>query len=481
MTYNFINESQHKDLNTAIDILFSNITQIKELVKKYIMNLKKHTATKIKIRDYDSKKSIKTDLEHNQIQGLFQVIYDIVNRSAIKCLDSKNEYKKLEYHIKYQIIVANNNQLHKLFALFLIMYSIEPYLTKKRYYVGIDYEFHKRTEIRLMQINMERNPCKTERTTSYIWIIKPDDLDANIYNILIHKLMRNTHIYKIMNGADSLDTPYMIRDLFQKNKTTIRKFFKKFIDLRYICEYYKANHSNDNHCNIYAAYLYFNVITPEKYELLLSGNEKILEACRSLLWEKSSPADDDIWNIQKLDQGILYYAVFDVIYLKYYFKHILKMSKQYPNFIKNISLIPTITQWCLLEKHVDSEYTEKLKQYVNPINNYYYYSNNQIYKLIDAYKYFSENLLIQEYDINISKLLQINYFRDYITLILKVIVYNVITKKYIVYISKGQKYNNNFQIESLYDNINKNKFKKLIVFFKAIHQTVTNNITHVKI
>ncbi len=470
MNYNFIDKVDYKSLDKSVDLLYDNIDSIKSVVAKYVEEVKSG-GKKIKIKDYDKTGKIVVKDNTYVILSLFRVIYNLVNELSVKELNSKTEYKSLKHNIKYKIVVTTSIHKRKLFALFLLMYSIEPYLTKKKYYIGIDYEFYKGKDIRLMQINCERKPRKKGEITSYIWIIKPPDLDSKMHSVMIKYMLEHDKIYKIMNGADALDTPYMIKELFKEDKKTIQRFFSTFVDLRYMCEYYKSYWSDDNKCDIYSAYLYFDVITEKKHKMLVEGNETVLEVCRSLLWEKSS-SDDDIWNINKLDEGILYYVVFDVIYLKYHLLAIIKKSSAKKNFLTGMKMIPLLTRYSMFEKQMVSNVTEELKKHVDPINNYYFYKDTKIFKLVDAYKYFSENLVLDDINVEIVKLMKVNYFRNYMMYVLKSIIYKVITDKYPVFISKGAKYTHRHEIQDLYDNIDRIGFGNLNILFKSIQRNV---------
>ena len=50
-------------------------------------------------------------------------------------------------------------------------------------------------------------------------------------------------------------------------------------------------------------------------------------------------------------------------------------------------MIPFLTRYSIFEKQGLSKVTDELKQYVDPINNYYFYKDNKILKLVDAYKF----------------------------------------------------------------------------------------------
>lgn len=476
MTYNFITSINIKNIPETINVLFDNIKLIESVTNDYIHNIQSYKI--IKIKDYDISKKTKIHDVTNIVLSLFRIIYNLIVDISVKKLESVKEYKHLNYDITYRIIVANDSDKQKLFALFILMYKIEPYLTNKKYYVGIDFEFHKGKDIRLMQLNFERKQSKKHNITSFIWIIKPPNLDNITYNIMIKYFITHDKIYKIMNGADALDTPYMISQLFKNDKSIINKFFFTFFDLRYICEFYKANWADDNKCDIYSSYLFFDVITSDKYELLANDGNQVLEYCRSLLWEKSND-DDDIWNIQKLDEAILYYVVFDVVYLKFLLLNIFKKSNTHPNFITNIKYIPLLTRYSLFEKHQLSNATETFKKIVDTINNYYFIKKNNTYKLIDTYKYFSESLIIDELNFDIPKLFKVNYFRNYLMYICKMIIYYIVCKKYEVFISKNNKYTDIYDIQLLFDKLSEIGFAKLNIFNRLLFDNVYKKIDNV--
>ena len=474
-----INDQFLKSNKSAIiDLLFKHVVDIRTFINTY-QNNEYQKKDIVKIRD-DNLESINFNSNdpHILIKSLFALIYNICISYSKKQLDSKKEYFKLDYHIIYKVLVVNTEELRKLFSLFVVIYKLEPYLTKKKYYIGIDYEFHKGKDIRLMQINFERKPSLKRTITSFIWIIKPPDLNTIQHNILIQDLMEHSKIYKIMNGADALDTPYMIKELFVSNKNTIQKFFATFVDLRYLCEFYKANFASDDKCDIYSAYLYFGIITQEKHDMLNEGNETVVDYVRSLLWEKSS-SSDDIWNIDKMDEAILYYVVFDVIYLKFHLLRLLEKSQQQSNFITSMKLIPFLTRYSLYEKHSVTNITEEIKKYVDPINNFYFFKDKLIIKLIDAYKYFSENMYLIDINIDIIKLMKVNYFRNFVMYLLKAVIYYYIVNKTTVFVKTNVKYNNTYEITSLYKNMERIGFVHLNTFLKSVYKNVDNNFNKI--
>jgi ribonuclease D len=87
---------------------------------------------------------------------------------------------------------------------------------KEKHYIGIDFEFKQvakeNREIALMQINLEN-----DSNIGYIFVLYPPDLTKENYDLLI-KLISTPEIIKILHGAESLDIPYIVQDLFNYDK-----------------------------------------------------------------------------------------------------------------------------------------------------------------------------------------------------------------------------------------------------------------------
>jgi len=465
MTLQFDYLQKLKCGDSAIETIYDDIDNVTMFIQNFVNTL---NANNYKDNDY---KNIVVD---ETIQLLFKLIYGTASNKAIKELDSQKECKKIDFNITYKINVIKNKLFEKMFVLFILLFQIEPYLSKTKYYIGIDYEFHKGKDVRLMQMNFERKPSNKdsgEYSTSYIWIIKPPDLESKNRQLLIEKILCHPKITKIMNGADALDTPYMINDLFVHNTEYIKGFFHKFIDLRYLCELYKAMFDNDdNKCDIYTAYHYFGIITTEKYKLLLESNETVLEPLRNFLWEKTP--SDDIWDICKMEDAVLYYVVFDVIYLRYHLLNVYNMSAE-RNFLDSIKLAIVLSKYSLYEKHKITSTTETLKQIVDPINNYFYFKNGEIVKLNDTYKLFIENDNLEHYNTPIAVFFKITYFRSYILYLFKYVCYYMLVKKYTAFATRNNVYKPSHDLDYLYKLLNDTGFTKLILFVKYIEKAVS--------
>ena len=100
--------------------------------------------------------------------------------------------------------------------------------------VGLDFEFNKSDEgkkIALFQINLE-----SSSSLAKIYLFYPPDLNKKQMDILINLLI-DKNIRKILHGAESLDIPYLFKNIFVTDELK-NKFCNNLFDTRYLCEYY---------------------------------------------------------------------------------------------------------------------------------------------------------------------------------------------------------------------------------------------------
>ena len=164
---------------------------------------------------------------------------------------------------------------------------------KKRKYISIDFEYENQI-IKLWQV------CFYNDNEHDIFVIDVS-LINNYMNIIIDKLLV-AKIYKIFHGADSLDFPYLFKVI--KDPKKIYKFLKYTFDTRFYCEYLKKIENVRNICGIYDAILYCNIMKKEKYDELEKLNKRI-----GPIWKVR-------WNLKIINNDLLNYVVYDVIYLK---------------------------------------------------------------------------------------------------------------------------------------------------------------------
>lgn len=214
---------------------------------------------------------------------------------------------------------------------------------KKHKHVCIDFEFNN-GKIALMQIMFD---------TNIIWLVDPTTIDMELF---VNNILTNKHIYKVLHGADSLDIPYIYKHMLHNDKTKIIQFTNKLFDTRFLCEYYKISQNDTNpRCSLYTAYMYFKVIDEKKLIELENIN--------------TVPIYKIHWNINKLSDKQIKYAIYDVWYLKdlldSIFKHILTNTPEQTNNYKIIIRLIRLTY--LIRNNVINlnKYKEQLHKHNN--------------------------------------------------------------------------------------------------------------------
>ena len=153
----------------------------------------------------------------------------------------------LKKNIIYYINVCSKNEQNISFHAFILLIALES-LFNRHFYIGIDYEYTNK-KIQLAQLNFEHNIA----LESFIMIISPGELESSIMKNFVDLIICNKYIRKILQGADSLDIPYMYQIMLQDDPDKIIAFTQTLIDTRFLCEYYKLtrNEESDDKCSIY--------------------------------------------------------------------------------------------------------------------------------------------------------------------------------------------------------------------------------------
>jgi hypothetical protein len=312
--------------------------------------------------------------------------------------------------------------------------------------VGIDFEFNNinnKREIALFQINLETN-----NNNPIIYLFYPPDL-TNKQIIILKDLLMTDYIKKIIHGGESLDIPYLFKNIFTTNNEQIM-FCKNLFDTKYLCEFYNLkNKLTENKCKIYYLLKQMDVINKKQFDYLLKNEEDM------------GPIYNIIIDVKKMSDELIKYSTYDVLYLP-------ALLKSFPNTYYYNYIIPEITHIHYILKQTD--FFEKQNEKISYFNNIFLdYGDNNI-KLIEMYEYMYYWIKQNE----ISILLEITYFKKFFQLIIKSIVYNTITENYITYEKKGipniKKAINFFNI------IDWNNFKYTKELFSKINKDIKNNI-----
>lgn len=383
---------------------------------------------------------------YNFAQYYCDIVLYLLSEHPYDILDSKNEYKKI-VKTKYIVNMAKNDEYIKLFCLTIMLYYMLAYTSTKKYYVIVDYEFTQR-QIRLIQLNFETESIKNNYNQSFVWVCNPSELPDYIINLLIKKIMIRNKIIKITQGAESLDIPYVYEHMFKQNKKYILQFSKTFVDLRFLCEYFKATvKSTDKKCSIYDLLKFFNTISSKKYDYLEDVNYKL------------GPSQDREWDIHKMSSFHAKYAYYDVVFLKQALKDIIKKVKlETPLFINSYKFISHLVGFVCVEKWGISNIINDAKNEVDILNNYIIkYKNNNL-TLFGIYSSFIENLVIPNINVDVNSLYSVSYLKTSLIILFKKIIYSILLDNYKIYKKKNEEYNDKLDIKKMITNLNDLKF-----------------------
>jgi len=271
-----------------------------------------------------------------------------------------------------------------------------------------------------MQINFEGDQ------NSFIFILDPRQLDQKTKHFFNKNIMANKNIIKILHGADSLDIPYTYSELLHDKKLII-DFTMELIDTKYLCEYYNITH--DGKCKIYDVLKSMNVITNKKY-IELNEND-----------QKMGPIYDIYINIKNMNENLLLYTLYDVIYLKYLYQSYLKIDKKiYGN------IVPEFTRYVYLEKREIIDVVRSEKNKIDSMNNYMIYIDKTNKRRLNEVFIGIMSLIKSNIIHNILKL---NYFRANLILLFKFITYSIIIDKHQIYETTDNIFNGKLSFSEL--------------------------------
>ncbi len=269
---------------------------------------------------------------------------------------------------------------------------IKEFINYKGYKaIGVDFEFNRvknKREIALCQINFKKNNRED------IFLFYPPNIKKEIFkNLLISDCI------KILHGSESLDLPYLFDNIITNNDRD--KFFNNLIDTRYLCEYYNSSNNIDARCRIYELLLEMKVISQRKYNKLME-NDKLM----GNIWEINIDINKESFSKNK---QLIKYCVYDVLYLHKLFNKFPK-NDIYHKVIPEIGCIAFILRY---DNKLDKLFTDISKHNLKKYDENYNYN--------DIYISVFEWIMTDSFMYN---LYQINYFRKFIELIIKNILFN---------------------------------------------------------
>ena len=478
MDKDIIKSIENNDMNNLLKTTYSNLKRLNELCNNYIKNctdVKNNDDCTMDITTVYSAKLLHTFLNKykggktqlNEISLFRQIVLNLLEQFVENKVYVKDEFANdTRVNTSYHLIVCDNERKIKLFILYLLIYRIESFVRvhnykdkRRRAFVGIDYEFVKR-EIALMQINFEN--IKTQnKMINYMFIINPIELDPVQMNLLTRKLMENKYIFKIFHGADSLDMPYTLNEMLKNDTNSIKKFMKKFVDTRFLCEYLKGSIDSNKKCTIYEALNYFGTISNDKLDYLNKTHDAM------------GPIQNISWDIHRLSKFHRKYAFYDVIYLPKLFTDIYKMAyEKTPNSYKFYRYLNEITRFIMKEKRGITTITSEIKLEVDEINNNIIKVNDNNVTFIMIFNQIVDNIQIKSIEFNSALLLNINYFKSTMVLLLKKIIYHILSTDYDVYINKKNSQQKIIQLDDLYSKLEKHNYDKIYHIVKLLYPEI---------
>ncbi len=297
------------------------------------------------------------------------------------------------------IIICNNEKNNKLLEKYILDFISFNNKSNNKLF-GIDFEFNRdkinkgkgfnMRKIALCQINFVKD------NKSDIFLFYPPNIKKNIFkNLLL------CDCYKIIHGGESLDLPYLFDNIIDKKDRD--KFCNKLVDTRYLCEYFNFTNFNSTNfkCKIYDLLLGMKIINKNKYDELMK-NDNLM----GNIWEIDIDINKD--NFIK-NKELVKYCIYDVVYLPQLFNKFRKLlSNDIINIIIDLGCKTFIMRY---ENNLDS-----LNTYISKYNltKYGDYNYNDYYNAV--FEWTMTNTLI--YD-----LYQINYFKKYIQLNIKCLLY----------------------------------------------------------
>tara|TARA_B100001093_G_C26853715_1_gene1026355 strand:- start:577 stop:1689 length:1113 start_codon:yes stop_codon:yes gene_type:complete len=366
----------------------------------------------------------------------------------MKTINSNNYFADLKNKIYEIITVKNKNEVESMINHFNNFRKIEG-----NKFIGLDFEFNSSPEgkkIALFQINLQSN-----EKTSKIYLFYPPDLNLNQMNNLVNLLI-DVNIKKILHGAESLDIPYLFKNIFTSNDLR-NKFCNNLFDTRYMCEFYHLEKSIvDGKCKIYSLLRELDVINDRQLQMLIKNEEDM------------GPIYLVDIDVRKLNDNTMLYSAFDVLYLPH-------LLEKFPNNYIYMKLIPEITCFNYIDRY-ENIFTKPFSEKINKMNNYFMkIDDKKNIKLVDIFQLYY--FWIDDRDRILTKLMEINYFKKFIEVFIKFIVYKEIIRNYTIYASSNK-------IESIYPELVKEEkiFQKIKLtknfesFFSNIRRLIVKDI-----
>jgi len=341
----------------------------------------------------------------------------------------------------YNILLCDSkdkiNIMIKFFKIFIEKQNKNPTI---KHFIGCDFEFNRvqklSKDIALFQINLE-----DDTNEGTIFIFYPPELNKEDCSTLI-KLLTDPYIIKILHGGESLDIPYLF-DQVLKTPTNINNFCKNLYDTKYLCEYAHIQQNEIKKCSIYFLLEEYKIITNQKIKDL----EKIEV--------KMGPIYLIHINIHKMSTELFRYSLYDVLFLPELIKKFLNKGPLYTE------LIPEISRLVFQYKRIPDHDINSIKNIVSKFNVHFVIINNNAYLLNDIYNFYLLTLIEPKF----NSIIKITYFKEFMEIILRYVIYRHIENNQDIFESKNKK-------ASKIPNINMSKYNHLSLLINNIMKEI---------
>ena len=191
----------------------------------------------------------------------------------------------------YSVFVVNNQENKTKFLNELKSLDLKEDL-KRKIKICFDYEFNSQ-KIGLAQVMISE---KNISNNTYLFDPKEfNDLDTKFIQ---QKLYLNSYP-KILHGCESLDIPYIYKEVLHNDINLIKQFTSTMTDTRFKCSL--LGHKK---CSLYEALYQTKSINQKQYDFLQN------------LYKQNGTIYKIHWNTHKLTLNQYMYAAFDVIFLR---------------------------------------------------------------------------------------------------------------------------------------------------------------------
>ena len=138
-----------------------------------------------------------------------------------------------------------------------------------------------------------------------------------------------------------------------------------------------------------------------------------------------------------------------------------------PKRIKSYRFIIKIVRFVMMERRNVTNVVETTKKQVDEVNNYFIVHKKEKLTLLNIYDDLIKDFTMSNIDINF--IISVNYFKKYMTILFKNIIYYIIIRNFIVYQNKNEKLVK-YVIKPMYDDLRNNQYHRIIELLRKFNK-----------